>query len=162
MDFSSESCFHFSVKSTYDQIWESALKKLEIRIHSKAELIRKLTEKFPGDRGTILKVIEEMERVQLLNDRRFTEEYVNHLIQKPIGRLKIMMEARKRGLDPEMVEQALLDAGWNEEKAAKDALEAKERLMRGLDERKKKQKLVNFLKNRGFKDSTIYKILKEE
>lgn len=147
------------MKSTYDQIWESALRKLEIRMHSKAELTRKLTEKYPNDRGTILKVIEEMERVQLLNDRRFTEEYVNHLIQKPIGRFKIMMETKKRGLNHDMVEQALLDAGWSEEEAIKLAVEEKERVLRETDERKRKQKLVNFLKNRGFKDSTIFRIL---
>jgi regulatory protein len=148
------------VKSTYDQIWESALRKLEIRMHSKAELTRKLTEKYPGDRGTILKVIEEMERVQLLNDRRFAEEYVNHLIQKPIGRFKIMMETKKRGLDQDMVEQALLDAGWSEEGAIKQAAEEKGRVLRETDERKRKQKLANFLKNRGFADSAIYRILK--
>lgn len=135
------------------------MRKLEVRSHSKAELTRKLSEKFPGDRGTILKVIEEMERVQLINDRRFTEEYVNHLIQKPIGHFKIMMETRKRGLDPDAVEQALLDAGWSELEAAKQAMEAKQRLLKEVDERKRKQKLVNFLKNRGFKDSTIFRLL---
>lgn len=149
------------MKSTYDQIWESALRKLETRPHSKAELTAKLREKFPGERGLTLKVIEEMERVQLLSDRRFTEQYVHHLIQKPIGRFKIMMETRKKGLDDDAVEQALLDAGWNEDEAARQAIEAKSRLLSGEDERKKRQKLVNFLKNRGFKDSTIYKILKE-
>jgi len=148
------------VKSTYDQIWESALKKLEVRHHSKAELIRKLTEKFPGDRGSILTVIEEMERVQLLNDRRFTEEYVNHLIQKPTGRFKIMMECKKRGLDRDSVEQALLDAEWSEENAIEEAIAEKERVLHESDPRKHKQKLVNFLKNRGFGDSAIYRSLK--
>jgi regulatory protein len=148
------------MKSTYDQIWESALKKLEVRAHSKAELIRKLSEKYPNDRGTILTVIEEMERVQLLNDHRFTEEYIHHLIQKPIGRLKIMMEAKMKGLSNEMVEQALFDAGWDELTAAKEAIEQKGRLLSGEpDERKRKQKLINFLKNRGFKDSTIFRVL---
>ena len=122
--------------------------------------MRKLTEKFPGDRGTILKVMEEMERVQLLNDRRFTEEFVNHLTAKPIGRFKIMMECKKRGLDKDMVEQALLDAEWSEEKAVKEAMTEKERVLREPDERKRKRKLVNFLKNRGFGDSAIYRILK--
>lgn len=121
--------------------------------------MRKLTEKFPGDRGTILKVMEEMERVQLLNDRRFTEEFVNHLIQKPIGRFKIMMECKRRGLDPDAVEQALLDAGYDEEENARQAIEEKSRVLHETDERKKKQKLMNFLKNRGFKDSTIFRIL---
>jgi regulatory protein len=147
------------VKSIYDQVWESALRKLETRAHSKGELIQKLSQQFPGDRGTILTVIEEMERVHLLSDLRFTEEYVHHLMQKPVGRLKIMMETRKKGLAGEMVEQALLDAGYDEEENAKQALEEKKRVLHETDERKKKQKLMNFLKNRGFKDSTIFRIL---
>lgn len=147
------------MKNIHDQIWEVALKKLEIRLHSKTELIQKLLEKFPNERGLILKVIEEMERVQLLSDRRFTEQFVHHLTQKPIGRLKIMMETRKRGLSDNDVEQALLDAGWDEEIAARQAIETKSQLLSEMDERKKRQKLANFLKNRGFKDSTIYKVL---
>jgi len=148
------------VKSTYDQVWESALRKIETRAHSKQELMGKLLGKFPSERGTILKVLEEMERVHLLSDVLFTEQYVNHLIQKPIGRFKIMMETRKKGLSNDLVEQALLDAGYDEEESAKEAMETKDRVLSEQDERKRKQKLMNFLKNRGFKDSTIYKILK--
>ena len=122
-------------------------------------MIRKLSEKFPGERGTILQVIGEMERVQLLSDHRFTEEFLHHLIQKPIGRFKIMMECKKRGLDPDMVEQALLDAEWNEEKAIKEAITEKERVLHEKDERKHRQKLVNFLKNRGFSDRNIFREL---
>ena len=146
------------MKSIYDQIWEAALKRLEIRPHSKAELIRKLSETFPDERGNLLKVVEEMERVQLLSDQRFTEAFVQHLIQKPIGRLKIMLETRKRGLEDEMVEQALLDAGWSELEAAKEALSVKARLLSETDERKRQQKLMNFLKNRGFQAATIYRL----
>ena len=148
------------MKSIYDQIWEAALRKLESRAQSKTELIRKLTEKFPGDRGTILQVIEEMERVHLLSDHRFTEEYVNHLIQKPVGRMKIMMETRRKGLSDDMVEQALLDADYDEESACREALDQKKAVLREADDRKMKQKLLNFLRNRGFKDSTIYQVLK--
>lgn len=160
MDFWLRTCFYFIVKSSYDQIWEAALKRLETRMHSKRELAQKLLDKFPEERGTVLKVLEELERVQLLNDRRFTEEFVLHLIRKPIGRLKIMSETLKRGLSDTAVEQVLLDAEWNEEEAAKQALEEKKRLLREEDDRKKKEKIVNFLKNRGFKDATIFRVLK--
>ncbi len=148
------------MEKIYNQIWASALRKLEVRPHSTAEIIRKLETKFPDDRGIILKVIEELERVNLLNDRQFTEEYVHHLIQKPIGRLKIMVETRKKGLDQDLVDQMLVNENWSEEESAKIALKEKERTLRESDERKRKQKLVNFLRNRGFKDSVIYKSLK--
>jgi len=148
------------VKSTYDQVWESALRKLEIRAHSEKELKQKLITKFPDEEEVILRVIEEMTRVHLISDKRFTEEYVHHIIQKPIGRFKIIMETRKRGLNDDIVEQVLLDAGYNAEESALKAIEQKSRVLNEDDERKKKQKLVNFLRNRGFRDSTIYKIFK--
>ncbi len=147
------------MKNISEQIWESALRKLEIRSHSKAELIAKLNAKFPDEQGVVLKVIEEMERVHLLNDRRFTEEFIAHLIQKPIGRLKIMAETGKRGLSDNAVEQALLDAGYCETESAKTALTYKIRVLNETDARKRKHKLINFLKNRGFRDSTIYKTI---
>jgi len=148
------------MKSIHDQIWESAMRKLEIRSHSKYELLAKLYEKFPNDRGTILKVIEEMEKVQLLNDRRFAEEYVHHLIQKPIGRFKILMETRKKGLDEQLVEQILENEGWNEDEAIKEAYEQKNRILGEKDKRKRDAKIANFLKNRGFSNSVIYGFLK--
>ena len=90
---------------------------------------QKLLRKFPDEEGAILKVIEEMERVQLLSDRRFTEEFVHHLIQKPIGRMKIMIETRKKGLDEDIVDQMLVNEGWSEEDSLKIALEEKERTL---------------------------------
>lgn len=120
----------------------------------------KLMQNFPEERGTVLKVLEEMNRLHLLNDHHFTEQYVAHLIQKPIGRLKIMMETRKRGLEDEMVEQALLDAGYDEAENCRKAMEQKATTLRDADERKRKQKLMNFLKNRGFRDNTIFRTVK--
>ena len=120
---------------------------------------QKLLRKFPDDEGDILKVIDEMERVQLLSDRHFTEEFVHHLIQKPIGRMKIMIETRKKGLDEDLVDQMLVNENWNEEDSLKIALETKERTLNETDPRKRKMKLINFLRNRGFRDSVIYKII---
>ncbi len=150
------------MKNTHDKIWESALRSIEIRPHSTYELKRKLAEKFPDDEGVILKVIEEMEVVQLVNDRRFAEEFVHHLIQKNIGRIKIEVETRRKGLDKEIVEQMLLNEGWDEAESAKKALEEKESRIDESDPRRKKMKLMNFLRSRGFRDEVIYKLLRED
>ncbi len=148
------------MKTTQHKIWESALKIIQIRINSKFEMRQKLLRKFPDEDGVVLKVIEEMERVQLLSDRRFTEEFVHHLIQKPIGRMKIMIETRKKGLDEDLVDQMLVNENWNEEGSLKKALKTKERTLNETDPRKRKMKLINFLRNRGFKDSVIYRFFK--
>ncbi len=150
------------MESVYNKIWEAALRKIAGKAMGSFELRQKLAEKFPEDGGTILKVIEELERVMLLNDRRYAEEFVHHLIQKPIGRIKIMVETRRKGISEEEVDRVLANYGWSEEESAKKAFKEKERLLREDDPRKRKFKLMNFLKSRGFKDETIYRVSGKE
>lgn len=148
------------MKSIYDQIWTSALNTLNARMVSSFELKRKLRIKFPDEEADIERVIDEMLQLQLLNDKKYTNQLVNHLIQRPIGRMKILNEARKRGLSAEEVEAALQDLGYDEESMVKEALESKQKLLKEEDPRKRKQKLMNFLRNRGFRDALIYSALK--
>ncbi len=149
------------METIYDEIWSAALRKIEVRAQSRKELKEKLLMKFPQEEGLILKVIEEMERVHLMSDLRFTEEFVAHLTQKNVGRFKIMNETRQKGLSVASVEQALLDLDWSEERVAKKALQEKVASLGSLEERKKKQKLMSFLRSRGFTDRVIYLVLRE-
>ena len=144
--------------NTHNTIWEAALRLIQTRPHSKKELGLKLKKRFSDEDVLIERVIGEMQNVQLLNDRRFTEDFVHHLIQKPIGRIKIMVETRKKGLDSDLVEQMLMNEGWSEEGSAKWAMEEKDRILNESDPRKRKMKLINFLRNRGFRDEVIYRI----
>ena len=147
------------MKSTYDKIWESALKFIQARMMSRFDLEKKLKKKYPDEGGYISQILDEMERVELINDKRYTEQLVNHLIQRPIGRLKIKLETRKRGLDEELVEGILLNINYNEEEACKKAVEEKQKTLKETDPRKRKHKLMNFLRNRGFTDAVIYKAI---
>jgi len=148
------------MEKTYNKIWEIALKKISIRPMSKFEISKKLEEKFTDEEELIKKVIQEMERVFLLNDKQFTEKYINHLTQKNIGRIKIMIETRKKGLSTDMVEEELMNIKWNEEESCQKAFNQKDKLIKEDDKRKRKQKLTNFLLSRGFTNSVIYKILR--
>lgn len=148
------------MKSAYDKIWESALKLIQTRIMSRADLKKKLKTKYPEEEGHISRILDEMERVMLLNDKKYAEQLISHLTARPIGRLKIMLELRKRGLDEDLMEPLLLSAGYNEEKMCKKAMEEKEKTLKETDSRKRKQKLMNFLRNRGFKDAVIYQGLR--
>ncbi len=142
-----------------EKMWASALKKIGIRPHSRKELHQKMLENYPQDEGVIIQVLDEMERLHLISDRQFTEMYLSHLTQKNIGMMKIINETNKKGLSRVNVEQALFDMNWSEEDSAKRAIEEKSRLLNGpKDDRKNKQKIMNFLRNRGFKDNLIYKL----
>src|SRR3989338_6042546 len=94
-------------------IWAKALELLKLRPHSRKELRFKLAGRVPDSQPDTLRALDELERVEILNDRRFTEWHLNHLIQNPIGRLKIMAEGHTRGLDAGLVEEILLNLGWD-------------------------------------------------
>ncbi len=147
-------------KSVKDKIWEKALSKIAVRPQSKNELRQKLKEAFPEEDHLIESTLTEMENLQLISDRNFTEQFLAHLTQKAIGRLKIMVETRKKGLDPDLVDTMLLNMEWSEEESCKRAYEEKMRTLREEDPVKRKRKLLSFLRNRGFKDTVIYKFLK--
>lgn len=129
---------------------------------SAMDLRKKLRAKYSDEEGLIEKVLDEMERVQLIGDKRYTELLINHLIQRNIGRLKIRLETRKRGLDTDLVESALITADYNEREWCQRAFEEKIKLISETDPRKKKQKLMNFLRNRGFTDSVIYQVFRKQ
>lgn len=148
------------MKSTYDKIWGTALRAIQIRMMSRFDLRRKLLAKYPNEEGYISQILDEMERVMLINDKKYTEQLINHLIQRPIGRLKIKLETKKRGLDSDLVDSMLMQLGYDEGSACRKALEDKEKTIRESDPRKRKQKLMNFLRNRGFRDAVIYSALK--
>jgi len=150
------------MKSIYNQIWISAVRFISIRFMSRYDLMKKLNNKYPDEKGLIEDILDEMERVELLNDKRYIEHFVPHLIQKNIGRIKIMIESRKRGLDKHDISSSLQNFGYNEEKSAKLAFEAKNKTIHEADSRKRKQKLMNFLRGKGFTNAVIWKLLNAE
>jgi len=147
------------MENVYNKIWKVALRRIAMRPQSRYELKNKLLIKFPDCSETILKVLDELERVMLLDDQKFAEHYLEHLMQKNVGRMRIMIESRKKGLDNAMIETLLLKLDYNEVDSAKKALESKLRGFNEADERKRKQKLIYFLRSRGFRDSVIYQVI---
>lgn len=148
------------MKSAYDKIWGSALNIIKARMVSRSDLRKKLLFKYPEEEGYIIQTLDEMERVMLIDDKRYTEQLINHLIQKNVGRLKIKMEVRKRGLSEDAAETALMNSEYDEEKWCKRAMEGK--TVSDTDPRKRKQKLMNFLRGRGFTDAVIYQVFRKQ
>lgn len=139
-----------------NKIWSAALKQIQLRMLSRFNLKQKLLQKFPESPDEIDWVLNEMETVQLLNDKRYAQELIHHLTQRAIGRIKMGIEFRKRGLDEDLIPALLMECGYNEEKMAQKALDQKLKTLKEEDPRKKKQKLSHFLQNRGFTNAVIY------
>lgn len=145
--------------SVYDTMWSYALKQAERRPMSRFILKKKLLTVFPDAIDTVGGILDEMERAHLISDTRYADALIRHLCTRPIGRLKLMNEARQRGLDADQFHLLLDEAGYDETEHGRKALEMKEKTIREEDPRKRKFKLMNFLKGRGFTNAVIYSVL---
>lgn len=86
--------------------YTAALRILNYRFNSEAELRRKLAaKKFDGD--DIDAAMARLRREKWLDDARFAEAFVRARMRKRIGRLRIRRELTAAGVDDETVAAAL-------------------------------------------------------
>ncbi len=140
-----------------DNCRERALRLLEQRPHSVAQLRRKLRDRqFPTP--AIATVIADFTRLGLLDDRRLAHDYCQlaKTSSSPVGRLRVLAKLHAYGIAPELA-AAAVDQVWNEagdEEEIARAAAAAQRKMRLLpasqDPRKIREKLYRFLAGKGF------------
>lgn len=142
----------------------AALAFLAARSRSRAELEERLLKKgfSPGD---VAEALGELEKKGYLDDRQFAVSWARwRLSGKPMGRARLKQELKAKGLQDEEIEEALQEA-YAEADELTLALRASERKLQGfqrLDPKKRRQKLFQFLKRRGFPLPTIWKALGEK
>ena len=83
-----------------------ALRLLDKRDYSRKMLIDKLTEKGVSDEDAA-EVVDRLCETGVVNDARYAELVVRHYSLKGYGRRRIGEELYRRGIDPELREEAL-------------------------------------------------------
>lgn len=139
----------------------TALALLARRRHSREEMWRKL-----ADRGfepeVVEKVLSECERLHYIDDETAADFYVAELVRKQFGVLRIKDAMKARGFHQDLTNRMIGMHGLLEREPAL-ALAAAEKkkpaLNREKDRRKRREKLVRFLRSRGFRPSTISAVL---
>jgi regulatory protein len=135
-------------EDTQEAAYQHALKFLNFRQRSQAELERNLQgHQFSAE--VISGVIERLSHSGLLDDDRFAQAWVENRSEfRPRGGSLLRMELRQRGLQDETIEQALQDI--DEEELAYRAGVKHARKLIGLDWNQFRKKLYAFLARRGF------------
>jgi len=150
-------------KGDYKKTFNSALRILTGRDHSKYELIQKLEQRgFTAH--DIEKAVSECERFDYINDERTSRVYIRQLILKGYGEKRIRYEMNKKGLVGERIQNIL-----SETVAKIDELDGAERILeknikrfeREGDLKKRRDKIYRFLNARGFSQDTIRKLIKK-
>ena len=140
----------------------TALRLLSQRMHSVYEIKVKLKKKGFSYK-TISSVIEECEKMNLLNDEQFTKSYIDELIYRGQGRYKIINSLQKRGISKELIDENLsaVDDSAGEEERAEEAMNKKIKSLayKNIEPRKLKEKLIRHLISRGFSSDIVFKII---
>ena len=139
-----------------DRAYNLGVRFLGHRPRSVAEMERYLDKKeFPL--STIAFAVEKMRARGYLDDGAFARFWVDNRMRfRPRGVYGLCYELRQKGLDDEVIDQALADI--DEEAAAWRAVQPKLAGWRKLEEREFQNKVVGFLNRRGFGYDIAYAI----
>ena len=135
----------------YPEALNYAVSLLALRARSTGELRQKLLQRHYME-DTADMVIYKLEKERFVNDEQFAEDYARQLSQRKLGKRRILMELRQKGIDSRMAEDA---AGQlDEEEAAEGAAQLAAKLLRKYaresDSRKAMQKLMSAMARRGY------------
>ncbi|MGB2246217.1 MAG: regulatory protein RecX [Alcanivorax sediminis] len=133
------------------ELRQRAVSLLARRDHARRELETKLRSKV-GDHPALAAVIEWCEEHGFIDDRRFAGFFVRSRIERGHGPLRIRQEMQLKGVDRELIERAISEAGDDD---GVDwfalARETRARRFRSLpQDQKEKARQLRFLQSRGF------------
>ena len=148
----------FSKKDNYSRCMNSAVYFLAMREHSRQEIYNKLSQKDFSEGVDIDLLLDELEENNYLNEQRFTESFIRSRAQRGQGLLKITNELRRRGIDSELIQQALneLEIDWYKLAGEQRIKKFGEELPKDY---KEKARQMRFLSGRGFDSEIIRNIV---
>lgn len=134
-------------------IYDQALKYLDAKMYSEADLAWKLKNK--GYSGNEIKeVTERLKEENFLNDARYGDIYFQNLVEyRTFGYYGIKLKLIQKRLPKSLVEKIMRRLDTDTE------LVIGERLL-GKSRKKTKESLINSLKQKGFRIDAILKLIK--
>ncbi len=150
-----------------NQIYEAkntSLRLLSKRMRTEKEIIDKLKQKKFED-SIITQTINELKRINLINDEEFVDKYINNTItlNKNYGRYALLNKLIKFGISKNLANERIskLLTDNDEYETALSAAKKKLLNLKRYDESKKIQRLISFLSGRGYNWDIIKKVLSE-
>lgn len=147
-----------------ERCYIAAMRILNHRFNSEAELQRKLSQK-EFDAGVIGATIEKLRREKWLDDDRFAASFVRTRVRKGLGRHRISRELSAAGVDGETIARALDESVPDHDERAAALVSARKRLAvlrrRDDDDSKIREKLVAYLFRQGYDSSLAVDVVRE-
>ncbi len=110
----------------------------------------------------ITAVIEDLQRLQLLDDRSFARSWITErMAHRPRGRRLLFRELRQKGLGAELIEEAIDELYPPEVELAKQLLRKRLSRFKGLEPQKLRARVWSLLLRRGFSPQTAQECMDE-
>lgn len=139
----------------------AALNLLSFRPRASGELERKLREKGYSPESAEA-AVARMHDLGYLNDADFANRWIeNRQEHKPRSRRLLQQELRQKGIDNEVIEEAMAEIVIDEVADALEIAQKKAGSMQGLDQQTRHRRLSGFLGRRGYGFDVIRKVLEE-
>ena len=108
-------------------------------------------------------IIDNLIENNFIDETRYSEAYANDKFRfNKWGKVKIQYELKKRNISSADINNALLQIDETEYiTTLKELLKKKSALIKNTEKFKKKQKLIQFIINKGYEPDMVYKIIKE-
>lgn len=140
-----------------EEILQVALRMLSRKMQSEGELRKKLSRMFPENEKEQEEVLSECRRLKLTDDEKFAREYVQYRQHtSPRSAFFLQCELENRGILSELAHRVAQEE--DDEQTARDLVQRKMRVIKVIDQ-KEQEKIIRFLRSRGFSFSTIQKAI---
>jgi len=148
----------YKEQDTQEVAFQGALHFISYRPRTVSEIQKKLADKGFSE-PVIVQVVERLQRNQLLNDLQFAQSWVeNRSAFHPRSRRALAFELRQKGIQEDLIEQAIADTS-DEESLAYQAAERKAQHLTDLEKQAFRVKIAAFLGRRGFNYETILPVI---
>ena len=153
-----------TLASREEQARAACLRLLTVRARTRAELATRLAQRgFAEDVSA--RVLDRLAEVGLIDDRDFAEQWVrSRHVNAGKGKRALASELRTKGIDDDMIAEALAEVDSDAERSRAEQLVAdklrRERLTDETDDAKVTRRLVGMLARRGYHQSMAFDVVK--
>jgi regulatory protein len=151
-------------ESREEQARDLCLRLLTARARTRAQLAAQLTKRgFPEEVSG--RVLDRLAEVGLVDDQDFAEQWVrSRHLNAGKGKRALAAELRTKGVDDEVIAEALADVDADAERGRAEQLVAdklrRERLSDDADDVKVARRLVGMLARRGYSQAMAFEVVK--
>jgi regulatory protein len=163
MQLTAEQVGAIQLGAVKQECFDDAMRSLERRLHSGAELRRKLLRKEYGE-TVVDAVLEDLVRLGYVNDEQFARTRALSAAQhKHHGRRRARVELMNAGVKGEVADRALADvyAEHDSTAVARNLAQKQASRLRKLDPMTARRRLVGMLQRRGFDYESIRPVVDE-